>query len=282
MKRTSPSVVKYRGFTLIELLVVMSIISLLVALLLPALASSREVAQSLTCATNLRGTTQSVDQYANDFKRFHPSLGQYSLGTMNLQPTGSLVEFWYSYLMLSSYIQTQGNNKIQIGGSTVAAVGPLNCPTLPYFSHIDQTLSTLGLGVNGSVATNFGLNWELYDAFNPITFPGIATNIQRQERPLLVDEATRRGPARIHMMSELPPAGTLTGFTSRWQQIASASNFNSVGFNHQRTPGSGDYWTRTQEGVANVAFYDGHVAAIKPPDVPKSNTSQNIPWRGGW
>lgn len=43
-----------RGFTLIELMVVIAVISLLLMLLLPAIQSGREKAQSTTCASNLR------------------------------------------------------------------------------------------------------------------------------------------------------------------------------------------------------------------------------------
>jgi prepilin-type N-terminal cleavage/methylation domain-containing protein/prepilin-type processing-associated H-X9-DG protein len=62
-----------RGFTLIELLVVISIISLLVSILLPALASAREAAQMQMCATRARQMVIAGVSYATDHKQFSPS-----------------------------------------------------------------------------------------------------------------------------------------------------------------------------------------------------------------
>ena len=55
------------AFTLIELLVVIALISLLVSILLPALAGARKVSRAALCMTHLRSQGQAMQLYANDF-----------------------------------------------------------------------------------------------------------------------------------------------------------------------------------------------------------------------
>jgi prepilin-type N-terminal cleavage/methylation domain-containing protein/prepilin-type processing-associated H-X9-DG protein len=56
-----------RGFTLIELLMVITIISLLIALILPALDQSRQMAKQLRCNANLKQISLAMAVYRNDF-----------------------------------------------------------------------------------------------------------------------------------------------------------------------------------------------------------------------
>ncbi len=59
---------KRRAFTLIELLVVISIISLLISILLPALAGARQAARRTTCLSNLRQWGVILFTYGQDHK----------------------------------------------------------------------------------------------------------------------------------------------------------------------------------------------------------------------
>lgn len=63
------------GFTLVELLVVITIISLLTALLLPALKAARASAYQVVCVSNLRQYSLAINQYASDYDDYLPPDG---------------------------------------------------------------------------------------------------------------------------------------------------------------------------------------------------------------
>jgi prepilin-type N-terminal cleavage/methylation domain-containing protein/prepilin-type processing-associated H-X9-DG protein len=72
---------KKRGFTLVELLVVIGIISVLIAMLLPALNKARDSAKTVQCLSNLRQIGQGFQMYANQFKNSYvPWYDPYTIG----------------------------------------------------------------------------------------------------------------------------------------------------------------------------------------------------------
>ena len=63
---------RQNGFTLIELLVVVSIIAILIALLLPALAKARQLAVRIQGASNMRQIGIALHEYANVYRGQYP------------------------------------------------------------------------------------------------------------------------------------------------------------------------------------------------------------------
>jgi len=76
----------HRGFTLIELLVVVSIIAILAAMLLPAISTVRQAAQSAQCSSNLRQIFFAYGGYAQDADGL--------VARANIQNW----RFWYQYV----------------------------------------------------------------------------------------------------------------------------------------------------------------------------------------
>lgn len=80
-----------RGYTLVELLVVIGIIGVLVAMLLPAVQSSRSAARNMSCKNNLRQIGLAVLNY-EAANQIIPSLWN---GTQHKKPRGVLDEFYF-------------------------------------------------------------------------------------------------------------------------------------------------------------------------------------------
>ena len=76
---------RFNGFTIVELLVVISIIALLIALLLPALARARKLALTTECLSNLNQQGVVMQMYTDQFEGMVPIAED---GTGQMVPSG--------------------------------------------------------------------------------------------------------------------------------------------------------------------------------------------------
>ncbi len=92
-----------QGFTLVELLVVIGIITVLIGILLPALARARRSAQNVMCASSMRQIFNAVMMYNQDWKALPGPLVRSTMAPdktyqmyvqHNLAPTSNLYSFF--------------------------------------------------------------------------------------------------------------------------------------------------------------------------------------------
>jgi prepilin-type N-terminal cleavage/methylation domain-containing protein/prepilin-type processing-associated H-X9-DG protein len=137
---------KTSQFTLIELLVVIAIIAVLMAMLLPSLNASKDIAKKAKCASNLKQISFCMASYVGDYNDYFPVKGG-----------GPQSTFW-CYVLNDKYI----NKPMPLIGNK-RPVGIWACPSSTnvlsgtglYPADYGKNPST-GQGKTGGAATNYG------------------------------------------------------------------------------------------------------------------------------
>lgn len=97
-----------KAFTLIELLVVITVISILAALLLPALSKAKDKGRSIACVNNLHGLGIALNSYAGDYDNNIPQpywrIGANNISTIHW-PTNLITNYTMTSTGLGKLIE---------------------------------------------------------------------------------------------------------------------------------------------------------------------------------
>lgn len=150
------------GFTLVELLVVIAIIGVLVALLVPAVNSARELARNGQCKNNLKNLAQAMIGHESE-KQHYPGRVNFTLSNAGqpipvswvgkLQPYMDGANVWDAILNRGIPLNNYDQVRLAIQNPTNAVgewfVAPLEYATCPSDPPLDQIGARLSYVING-------------------------------------------------------------------------------------------------------------------------------------
>lgn len=270
------------GFTLIELLVVISIIALLIALLLPALAQARQLAETVVCASNERQIAIAIIEWSHEHRGFAPGSAVAGELGYNRPNTPGIAQF-----LNTQGVPEAGPANVSRGQSVLVTRGYITAPAaficpadgwapavmtaqLPWliyagFTEYQFNLSAIGEGTSAVFGPNNANNPGLYDNTNYYPYlwgqfpsPTNAYAGQLVECPR-IDIALH--PSETMLLQDGISASDYCAF-----------DFPLTGVN-SKVPDAIDKWGQLGNAVhdnfteMNVAFLDGHAETVKKSDL---------------
>lgn len=239
------------GFTIIELLVVISIISLLIAILLPALQAGRYAAQDLKCRTNLRAVSMQFMTFADPNSGL-PRGDSEALGPRIFR----LDDFQESIYRISEFWDAGADKRLSVSPNSQPLMCPSGSRQLERRSGIPCDTGAVGPMANISI----GFNMRLRMASKTVNDVFLATNayltdkvLQFPDTPLLLDveggDAIAKGVTPYYTAPPVPCPKKKSGEPT--EDLFSSGRFWFPGARHQ--------------GRLNVGFIGGHVLSSQTP-----------------
>lgn len=227
---------KKAGFTLVELLVVISIIAVLMAILLPALSTARQMAKGISCMSNLQQLSLAVQMYTDEHNDYYPAAW--------------VIRDTYSLAWCGKYYKENGVNCMDVTAgplwSYLKEKNILRCRT---FSLSHPQVKYTGFGE----ISGYGINCQ-YVAGDPIVDladgyfgmtsyarPACVSQIRKPGETILFADCSRVKNG-VHMEEIF--------IYPLYKHNSTKRNYATFHFRHR--------------GKTNAAFCDGHAEAVKP------------------
>jgi prepilin-type processing-associated H-X9-DG protein/prepilin-type N-terminal cleavage/methylation domain-containing protein len=212
------------AFTLVELLVVIGIITLLMAILLPALSGAQQNSKTLNCLSNLRQMAIAAQSYANT------NGGSFPIAYYNASDSTQQISYNWDFTTTKNLSTGQLTVEPGLlwGGDTNAKV-----QQCPMFFGRSNTLADPYTGYN------YNTSYIGHGQFEDIVAPAKVSQVRQSPRCAIFGDGQYTSGADKFMRSPFPSSGDAS-FTSRAA--------GTQGFRHR--------------GKTNVAFCDGHAETL--------------------
>jgi len=229
------------GFTLVELLVVLAVITILAALLLPALAGARGKARAISCLNNARQLGLASLIYTDEFGERLP----YNLGEAEIRAAVAQNQFlnWNSSIMDWEVVNADNTNTALVTLGGIGAYTSRNakiykCPNDNYVSDLQAAA-----GWSARVRT-FSMNAMIGDA-GRFSKSGANVNNPNYRQFFKITQVNR--PAQIFVFIEEHPNSIDDGYFINNPEQFTWTNLPAAHHN----------------GAVNISFVDGHVELHK-------------------
>jgi prepilin-type N-terminal cleavage/methylation domain-containing protein/prepilin-type processing-associated H-X9-DG protein len=285
---------KQKGFTLIELLVVISIIAVLIALLLPALAQARKVALSAVCESNEREIGQSYVAYGVVYENQSLPYGFDSPWVKWVPHPLSYNLNWARQLTpFLSDQQTQYYGTTGIVQEPPAVLAILTCPATNSSGNIPDSWGPGsatyawrqwddGASPQGGLIGSYGFNGWMYDSRDLVQTEHLYT-VTLSGLGQSAAQAYFWSKGQANSLTPLLADSVWVDEFPLWTDLV-PSNYSGWGMSNYPVPyrvGLGNIGTMEMMAIdrhamaINVAFADGHVEHEPLADLWKLNWTPN-------